>query len=504
MKSKIIFIGVLNILLLYGCLKDKGNYDYKEINKVKIYYSAYTAFAILGDAVEIEAILRFENKSDTTRFKYEWNVNGEIVSHGKVLKYVGKQIGSFYGQFTVIDTITGFRQIGRNVMIVVNSPYNKGWAILSKKNGQTEISQINLKTQGTDVVYYPFYNIYKTANEENIQGEPIALIEHYSGSKGPEILVMLEGGEGSMELDGKTMKRTIYTSQEFIDGYPEDFSIKDVSYLQYTNVILDRKGNIYTRYIKKPNNGFHQTAYNSTPVYIPKGMKITHLIHSNFNKTNHLMMFDEKNRRFLVMGSGTPSHSGEISELFYNAEYPQNYIPLDNTGENKLLYASAYNQIFGGCEYMVIFKTPENKYIYQTFAVEFGSSLKKLRIPSKDFYKDISEADITDKTIFWRLKTRNFLFFTGGIDNDILYYYDIDREKIKAIDHFEGREIVSIHPKSGNLEMGVCLKDGEFRVYDITLETLLSDTPVILYEESGFGEIVHLIWRYGNSGYILN
>lgn len=93
----------------------------------------------------------------------------------------------------------------------------------------TFLSDLNHKAILTQVrddndEYVDYLNIYEKVNGEELGSQPYKLVEHYSGKKtNPEILVVNQDAKGPLELEGNSMMKVLYTTQEFTEGVPEDW-----------------------------------------------------------------------------------------------------------------------------------------------------------------------------------------------------------------------------------------------------------------------------------------
>ena len=91
---------------------------------------------------------------------YEWRLDGEIVeckSHLRILSNSHK-IGLFELTFSVIDNKTGVKY-SASTDILVRSPYQRGWVVLSDVDGKSTLSFIKIKT------------LYGVSETVNIWGE---------------------------------------------------------------------------------------------------------------------------------------------------------------------------------------------------------------------------------------------------------------------------------------------------------------------------------------------
>jgi len=218
------------------------------------------------------------------------------------------------------------------------------------------------------------------------------------------------------------------------------------------------------------------------------------------------MLYDGLNKRLVPYGTRTASTSGNLGELIFKGTYPSGFTPFDNFGDMKLIYGSSFNDkssTLGGnnADFSMLLKNPATgKYYWQTFHILFKKPTFTATLPSSKAVIEFPGGDlITSKSKFWLLKTRSYLFFTAGENNDKLYYYDIKKNSVHLYKDFAGREISAMHPNRGFTEMGVGLKDGTFTLFDITDAAFISGQPGVIFTTDGLDEIVDVIFRYEKS-----
>ncbi|MCB6971576.1 MULTISPECIES: PKD-like family lipoprotein [Butyricimonas] len=512
MKKIYIFIVLLTMVGLYSCLDDKGNYDYKESRKITISLPTQTVY--LGDEVTFSPAIRYEEGADTLDYSFEWKLDKKTVSQERELKVIAEKIGGSKFQLIVTDDRSGetYTQI---TTMTVNSRFRSGFAVLYEKNGKSCIAHINHKEPvDADTEFTTYYELYKEMNGEDLGEKPVKMIEHfYFGGSPGEILVIQRGGQGTVEIDGNSMKKAMLTRDEFLDGKaPENLDVKTVSYPQYTNVLLNGDGKIYTRFFRDPNKtGFHSAAYNSDPVVLPgkPDYKIAAIIESAWQYAKHILLYDELNGRMIHLHCNYYNNTEDYNVLWSESDYPKGFVPLHDMGDMKLVYGSSFsNQYQGSCQHMLLLKNDAGDYVYQTFTVPspiYPEDRGKVTISSSDGVFGFTGGQyITEKSKFWLLKSYagRYLFFTGGANNDKLYYHDRSTGAVKVYADFEGRPIAALHPIKNNQQMGLGMEDGEFLLYDVTDATFISGQPKLIKSITGFGDrIVDVIYRYGASSW---
>lgn len=482
MKMKYTICLFVALLSFYSCVDDNGSYDYLQSPSVKITFDEYLYDGVIEEETVIEPNLEFVKGDNAADYTYEWSLNGQIVSTDQVLTYIPHEVATYYILYSVISKATGIR-VMKNLQMSVKSPYKTGWAILSEKEGKSLLTQVRDDNQ-----YIDYLDIYKTQNGEELGEHPYKLIEHYYSNTGSdsEILVINHDAKGALELSGNTMKKVLYTTQEFTEGVPNDFVVKNVANLLYTDVLLTTNGEIYLRQVPNQKKaGFHSAPYSSVPAHFNKGMKIAKLVPGNYSKTLHTLMYDEKNHRLLCLNSIYNDYSGDIHE-----------VSLSGLEDKTLLYVSAYYPSDWSCKYMLLLKDGNGKYSVKTFAidVDYGS----VYVSDETDYSFPGETYLTERSKFEcsRDYSGSYLFFTGGASNDAIYYYENSTEKITLFTTCNS-EITDIQLNYGSTTLGVGMKDG-FVVYDVDESVIVSGEVKKLHEVNNIGEVVDVIYRYGS------
>jgi len=513
MKIRILFVAMLSALILPSCFSDKGNYDYSKDRGVYGQMGSPTVF--IGEEINLEPIMHYGDLKDTTKVSFKWFIGDSLlVSTDRVILFKGVKSGSVSSYLYVTDDETGIITPTYFIINVV-SPYAKGWTLLCNQNGKSEIahvSQISSQDEeGEEIIEYKlFTDIYKAQNnDEELGSEPIKLVEHYQEKTKSfnenELLVIQRGGQGCVELDGTNLQKVIRIEQEFVnETLPANFTPNDIIYLSYINFVWNSDGNLYSRLIENLTAGFHLSAFSNIPVYIKNGLRVDNILYSAYFSTDFVLLFDGLNKRLLPYGSYGATTTGDIGELIFTGTYPPNYIPLNNFGDIKLIYGSSfndYNSVYGNeADFsMLLYDPATTKYYWQTFHILYKKPIFTVTLPVHNAINEFPGTDlITSNSKFWLLKTRAYLFFTSGVNNDKLYYYDTNKNSIHLYNDFSGKEITSIHPNKGFTELGLGLKDGTFVLFDITDEVFISGQPKVIYSTEGLGEIVDVIYRYDN------
>jgi hypothetical protein len=159
------------VALLTGCYKDKGNYDYKEINDIVATFTADTFRVNRLDTLNIVPRL---SGPDTNRLVFEWRVVGvpdpakplgigEIVTISRdrqIHEQITLPAGTYYYpfDFVAIDTVTGVKYF-KHLYLQITTELQTGWMLLEQKRTEADISFI---TPGGKVIN----NVYSAGNPD--------------------------------------------------------------------------------------------------------------------------------------------------------------------------------------------------------------------------------------------------------------------------------------------------------------------------------------------------
>lgn len=169
MKTKILTTIALGVafFLISSCNKDKGNYDYHEINEIDFsgIDSVYevTAGTILIITPKLEATLT--DASDEDAFSYEWATvrsesnnysteNKTVISTDRNLdQVIGMAPGAYALYYTVTDKQTGVFKRKKFALQVTTDIY-EGYLVLSDVEGKSRLDMLSYKDGGNTVTHY--------------------------------------------------------------------------------------------------------------------------------------------------------------------------------------------------------------------------------------------------------------------------------------------------------------------------------------------------------------
>lgn len=173
-------LGLMLLCTFTSCYKDKGNYNYQDVNELRIenfdLVNGYTVHA--GDTLKVAPALKGTLDKDATvgQYTYEWSIDfptqDSIISTEKVLnvKLVFPP-GRYTLQYRVKDVKTGL-QVQERTALVVSTRVFEGYMVMSEVNGKTRLDMVSYQrnTQSFEVIHDVLAAMGSTLP---MQGKPI-------------------------------------------------------------------------------------------------------------------------------------------------------------------------------------------------------------------------------------------------------------------------------------------------------------------------------------------
>lgn len=404
----LLFLAVFNII---GCYDDKGNYDYKQVNDIEISFPPYDFRQVIGDTFRLYPQFTYKYKDTSNlNLKYEWTVGKRIIGQNRQLVWkidtsdqvdIALRVINIDDQMVYMATTT----------VRPTSIYTKenSFLVLSEKNGKSNLSFIRYveKTDANGHVIKDefnrpilanevYENIYNKENREELGSKPRFIQEHIAKifpSQG-HVVVFQEGGQGSVDLDGISMKKDILLVEAFTQGsYPVDFHPVNADMMTYTHLIENYDGKIYSK-IKDSYELFQSGRYIHTPLLFENKEICANIINTQqqSNKPFTLLhskgtITDPENRLLIVhdLQRRDINISGKVSALPEPVKgWPENFKPLTNLGDCQVINIGHYmtgKDTKAG--YVMFLKNPDGSYLYQNFELEREYSGEKLSYPKK-------------------------------------------------------------------------------------------------------------------------
>jgi hypothetical protein len=151
-------------IVLGSCYKDKGNYDYTDINNVVLKTARDTFNVLLPDSLKVNLSIE-QSMADAADLSFEWvlyptgtPLTRRTLDTTQNLKAKITELpGTYYLVVYAKDRKTGV-EYQKQQYVSVLSAYSQGWLVVEENNGACDISMIS----PVDTV---FRNIYSGANK---------------------------------------------------------------------------------------------------------------------------------------------------------------------------------------------------------------------------------------------------------------------------------------------------------------------------------------------------
>lgn len=499
MKTRITIYTLLCAALLGACYEDKGHYDYIQPNAVSIsFLQGSTISSIpIGKPYRINPILEFSNPRDTAGFDYLWIMEEDTIGRERDLTYTfGKSYSREPLLFCARDPHTGYTSFAE-ILITSVSELSKGWVILSRgEDGRSVLGFIRpVKATGQiERSYEPYPDLYATLHPGDPLGSgPVSLGQIFN-SNSSRLSVLQE--EGSVYLDGDYYEKDIPLNMEFIGGeYPAGFVPKKICNSYTTDGLLGRNGELFIKV--QTGFSFWQFLYHSkyppqAQRYGNEALQVENISIANVMNSNMIYAYEKSKKRVMCIGNSNMS-SGVVLPVKGNGGV-SGFTALDNLGDYEVIWQDRMG--YGNFTGVMMLKNGNN-YRLQCFATAFdfmGTSCTVSSWPAPKV-ADFTSEHLSANSVFKMLFSRPYFFFA---EKGKLYWYDMNTKTIKLFYDFGSRNVVRIGHNPQQSELGVALDSGEFVLLDIQDSGLTNAN--ILYQTSGFGDIVDMIYKFENSG----
>ena len=469
------------------CYDDKGNYEYKQINDIEISFPDYNFEQVIGETFKLYPKFTYKYKDTANlNLSYKWAIGERVIGENRQLVWqvdTNEQVEIALYVTNIDDNMV---YMGSTIVrpTSIYTWYNS-YLVLSEKNGKSILSFVRYdekENASGETIYDEFdrpvlvnqvyEDIYYNENKDELGSKPLFIQEHIAKifpSEG-HVIVFQEGGQGSVDLDGTSMKKDILLVESFSKGsYPADFHPTNAEMMTYTHLIENHDGKIYSK-IKESYKLFQSGYYIHTPLMFEnkeirahiinsvlandKPYTLLHSIGTTENPENRLLLVHDLQYSFTDVNV-----SGKVVALPEPTKgWPENFRPLTDLGNCQVINISQYNT--GNTKkpgYTMFLKNSDGSYQYQAFELEREYSGEKLSYPKKTIAGKEQEMLISfpitspiplEECVFCNIASRQneYIFIAYGKDiyfldrtspeNGIRHYYTC---KANVVD-MDGRE----------------------------------------------------------------
>ena len=486
---KIIYITFLFLVTFnfICCYDDKGNYEYKQINDIEISFPDYNFEQVIGETFKLYPKFTYKYKDTANlNLSYKWAIGERVIGENRQLVWqvdTNEQVEIALYVTNIDDNMV---YMGSTIVrpTSIYTWYNS-YLVLSEKNGKSILSFVRYdekENASGETIYDEFdrpvlvnqvyEDIYYNENKDELGSKPLFIQEHIAKifPSAGHVIVFQEGGQGSVDLDGTSMKKDILLVESFSKGsYPADFHPTNAEMMTYTHLIENHDGKIYSK-IKESYKLFQSGYYIHTPLMFEnkeirahiinsvlandKPYTLLHSIGTTENPENRLLLVHDLQYSFTDVNV-----SGKVVALPEPTKgWPENFRPLTDLGNCQVINISQYNT--GNTKkpgYTMFLKNSDGSYQYQAFELEREYSGEKLSYPKKTIAGKEQEMLISfpitspiplEECVFCNIASRQneYIFIAYGKDiyfldrtspeNGIRHYYTC---KANVVD-MDGRE----------------------------------------------------------------
>lgn len=390
-RFKNIFPLILLLIGLSSCYDDKGNYDYIDLNMIKIKESYYNSSLSIGDTLRISPVFEYKYLDTLNmRLTYSWTFCERLIGTDRNLVWVVDTSAEEYIKLRVHDEDHDVIYL-KGYHMKIQTPYvQPGWLVLTEKDGESsvtfmrEIEKEDPENPDKDIYDYKIYeNPYKQVNHSSLGSRPVKMVQHFARRTEADgsILVLQDGAE-SVDVNGTTFGKEIDLHQAFLDQtYPPGFRAVDAHFMAWTDLIQNDDGKIYSRQ-KLVYTLFHSGYFIPKPLEFEQEEIRGDIIMSVFRNSKFCLVYDKgvrgDKKRFLVVydmegANGLEFAKGKVGGLPVPVGgWPENFAPLTGLGNKELVYAG-YNMSdsWTGLGYFMLLKDMETgEYTGQQFFLE--------------------------------------------------------------------------------------------------------------------------------------
>jgi len=399
-KTQLILVLFTSVLAI-SCLEDEGNYNYSEINEVKIEGLEEEYTVVRFDNFNIVPQLTNTLENNSADYSYKWqavNPNDldnkliDLSEERDLQEFIQLVPGNYTIFYTVKDFSTEIEFQYSFKLEVVNSIY-EGWLVLNDINGGSRLDMISL-INGEYLTKHDILSL--SSSELTLEGAP-EFVYTYSYDSNYYGIYVSTSGNGTVKIEPNTFSwnSALNISNEFIGSQPVDLKVDNLiaknAYHAYTAV----DGNIYYYYrvwnlrFSAPINSIGGVKFDASPL-IAQG--------SPFSNT---IIYDNTNKRFLKTNYGTTSVMAEGNLFDFN------------TGKDlEYMVSSDYNGSYGAETFSILKDPADGKKYLAVFNV--GTSFQS-------HYGEVIAPDFDQATCYAVSPDYGYLFYVAGSK---VYEYD--------------------------------------------------------------------------------
>lgn len=438
MKQFKILVFLLSVGCFSACYKDKGNYDYQDINEITIenitpQYSGMTGV----DVLHIEPSINMTQViDDPSRFNYYWIVMKsttaiDTIGTESILNYpISLPPDNYVLHFRVVDKTTGVVWKTK-ANLTIGTPLSRGLMLMGEDiNGNAEVNMLSMVT---DTVLIP--GILSQSGLPPLTS-PIAMV--HTGGSASYMKIWALTGSGSYYLDRLTMKATsanrfgrlVYTTDAIekdnlvpIQIAPQIRDMAGNVGSTAVRAMLCSDGSIFAAYLALNGGDFYANPINRDKDNISKLLKAAPYLMYPIGSMSSMLWYDTENERFMNYSSFILNTSSVTLQ-----DAPGDIFPWNQAASGrKLVYAENTRNTDGGStngNSFAIMKDNDNNFFIYKFYANGAAPAKR------SFYAVKAVATDFDKADFYAFSSKRTVVFYSVGNKLYAYDYNLNNEKV--------------------------------------------------------------------------
>ena len=437
------------LISISSCTRDKGNYDYHNINEISIssLESSYSVITGVTDLKITPDLAMTEKSPKDSDFDFFWIIKQgseeriiDTIGRNSTLNYRVSLIpGSYVLHFRVLDKKTNVVWKA-NTQLVVGTPYSRGLMLVgTNEDGNADVDMI---TMVLDTVIVS--GILKQSGLPPLQ-DPVSIVHTgvTAGVNNAKLWVLTNSG--SYYLNRETMKGSVedrFGKMAFVgDNIDRNKIIPIIVAPQIRNMAGSTGGTFFRAHLCKDGN-IYGSALLSSEVYssplnrasnnVNKLLKAAPYLLYPINSMGNVTWYDIENHRFMSISSLLNTSSNIL------VDKEGDPFPWNQAGTSrKLIYAENSRNTDGGStngnSFAILRDDNNQSYIYKFYAQ--GTPQKRAVYTIKSLANDFNKA-----SFYAFSSNRTVVFYTVG-------------NKLFAYDYNPGNERIYQFPEIGTDEI---------------------------------------------------
>lgn len=481
MKTKFIYLSIL-LIYLVGCIHDQSNYDFKDLNSIRIDSIRGTYILDKFDTLMITPVITFAQQP--TEISWEWKINDKIISTDSVLRY---RVEQTYGNHVIVCCVT---EKGSELKyyetsdLVVNPPFGYGTYVLSEEQEDKRAILSFFKQEWVDDPTLTFY----VDVVPNLGFNPTKLIRTERTMEPEAVYVVCKDGDAKVSiLDFHTLEPIRYANEQNMSGaFNGSFAPTYMKKNLVGGVISD--GKLFT-----------YDFISSKTLYAPAlgDYYLADWLASDVAWENYFFVgYDQQNYRFIVLQSNETKNNFIYDNIYNIAEVCNDGIPLFN-GQQFLAGAIAIQEKYAYNEHkLILYNTSERKAYFYDLTINASENMGMVTPVIQFNQTSIQEKYISDQSLCLFNKSASTWYVSDGKTIYGLFYKGGEPEKIFTIPKGEITALGFPGANDNTIAVGVYDSDSndEIKGSIYLIDVKNQDYKVTAYTNKIKGKPLEITW----------